>query len=88
MYVKKQTEMLVPLMKGRTTLFIGVPTYEENRPGHRPWAENIRTSIIGMQLALNDLGIRENRDIGIAIFAEWTTDENEWATLRDEWFGD
>ena len=78
MYVKKQTTILVPLLKNRTTLFIGVPTYEDNRFGHRPWAENIQTSIKGIQLGLRQLKMKECDDFGIAIFAEWTTDDNEW----------
>lgn len=87
MYVKKQVKTLVPLIGDETTLFIGVPTYENNRMGHRPWAENIEASITGIQHGLNDLGISQNKKIGISIFAEWTTEDDEWDYYRENWIG-
>ena len=85
MYVKKQTQKLVPLLRGKTTLFFGVPSYEDNRPGHRPWAENVRTGVRGVQLGLASVPAIAREDVGLAVFAAWTTDAREWSAFRRGW---
>lgn len=86
-YVSAQTKRLVPLLCGKTELLIGIPTYSENRPGHRPWAENIQTGIRGARLGLRGRDARSGCGAGISIFAEWATGPAEWETFRREWLG-
>lgn len=85
MYTAQQTKQLAPFLTPKATLLIGVPTYDDNRAGHRPWAENIGTAIRGVQLGLSQTDLKKIDNFGIAIFAEWTTDEKEWKTFRNEW---
>ena len=70
-----------------TTLFMGVPTYEEEHFGFHPSAENMRSGLrgIGIGLALN--GSPAGPEFGAAVYANWTTDEAEWAIWRRDWLG-
>ena len=70
-----------------TTLFMGVPTYEDEHFGFHPSAENMASGLrgIGIGLSLGDLPAEAN--FGAAIYAGWTTDADEWAVWRRDWLG-
>lgn len=51
---------------------MGVPTYEDDKPWHRPDAETLAAAIAGIDAATAE-------PHGMAIYASWTTDAAEWA---------
>ena len=65
-------------------LMVGVPTYDD-APRHRQDVENIASAVRGLSAAFNrsEIGI-ENFE-GIAIYAYWTTDPNEWKDFQSLW---
>lgn len=67
-------------------VMLGVPTYDD-APRHRKSAENIPSAVQGVSAALNrsDPGF-ENFE-GLALYAYWTTDENEWKDFQSLWLG-
>jgi hypothetical protein len=70
-----------------TRLFMGVPTYEDEHFGFHPTAENMQSGLrgIGIGLALGDPPAGES--FGAAVYANWTTDEAEWAIWQRDWLG-
>ena len=70
-----------------TVLFIGVPTYEEATAGFDPAVENMESTLIGIARTMPS--DRDSpRMFGLAIYANWTTDETEWAFWRRHWLGE
>lgn len=70
-----------------TTLFMGVPTYEDEHFGFHPAAENMQSGLRGIGIGLLFDGPPETANLGAAIYAGWTTDEEEWAVWRRDWLG-
>lgn len=70
-----------------TTLFMGVPTYEEEHFGFHPAAENMRSGLRGIGIGLALDGPDTGLEVGAAIYANWTTDEAEWSIWRRDWLG-
>lgn len=66
-------------------IMIGIPTYEAEPPGHDPTVENITSSVNGIQLGLINVGEDAQFIKGLAIYAEWETDEIEWAEFKTTW---
>lgn len=83
--VKWETKRLIPLSNPKLTVFIGIPTYEESSWGFHPKAENIRSGIRGIQKGLATFEKTALQNVGLAIYAEWTTDQAEWDTYREMW---
>ncbi|MFN7160461.1 MAG: hypothetical protein ACK4NC_02510 [Candidatus Gracilibacteria bacterium] len=89
-YVYIQTKNLINLLPQNTVVFMGVPTYEDKRDNFHPNAENIYSALFGIRKALQDMsksGILK-REIGVAIYAEWTTDDKEWQFFKKHWIGE
>ncbi|TAK60494.1 MAG: hypothetical protein EPO22_09225 [Dehalococcoidia bacterium] len=85
-YMAWQTVEVVRAVGARVTVFMGVPTYDDGAFWKfHPSAENMRSGIRGVRRGLDHLDDGETRNVGIAIFAEWTTDDAEWRTYSDEW---
>jgi hypothetical protein len=83
LYFAHQAERVVELAGDRAIVFIGVPTYDE---GVRfPWAENLRSAIRGARRGFGALDRPPAKPAGLAVFAEWTTDDQEWAHYRQAW---
>ncbi len=66
---------------------IGVPAYEDDEPWHRPGVETISHGIAGVRRGLARLDAVPATFTGIAVYASWTTDAEEWATFDREWRG-
>jgi hypothetical protein len=77
-----QTAHVLRMIGDRTTVFIGVPTYEQ---GPHLSGEDLRTAIRGAQRGLAGLRPPPSSPHGLAVFAEWTTTSREWAIWRQEW---
>ncbi len=83
--VALETRILIKSLPKDLTLFVGVPTYEDDNRGHHPEAENISSGIRGIQKGLS--WVQSSASLGISIYAEWVTDENEWSIYQREWLG-
>ena len=68
-----------------TQLFIGIPTYEAEPPGHDPAVENVASAIEGVKLGLAQAGEAAAYVEGLAIYAGWTTDDLEWLQFKSLW---
>jgi hypothetical protein len=67
------------------TVFVGVPTYEEDRLTFHPEAENVTSALRGIRQGLHDAPPEDPAAFGVAIYADWTTDASEWRHIRDSW---
>ncbi len=85
--VAYETWRLARIAGPDTTLFMGVPTYEERHWGFNPDAENMRSGLRGIRIGLHYAGTPAPGSFGAAVYAGWTTDEAEWATWRRDWLG-
>lgn len=63
-------------------ILLGVPTYDELTPLHNPKVENLENSLLGFRKAVTTLPIPTRALRGIAIYANWTTDMEEWMHIR------
>ena len=75
-YLTRQVRRLSLLLGPK--LVVGVPTYDDNAPYHNPKAENLDTALRSVKLGATDRG-----PAGVAIYAEWTTDSEEWRELKE-----
>lgn len=82
--VRAFAEALDPLGEG-TTLMMGIPTYDAEPPGHDPEVENIRTAVRGVLDGLRQAGGAARLVRGLAIYADWTTDDAEWQQFKTDW---
>lgn len=71
-----------------TTLFMGVPTYEDEHFGFHPAAENVTSALRGIGLGLSFGDPPAGPNFGAAVYAGWTTDEDEWTVWRRDWLGE
>jgi hypothetical protein len=77
-----ETSQVLQLIGDQTTVFIGVPTYEEH---FHFTGEDLRTAIRGTRRGIAQLRSRPRWPYGMALFAEWTTSGREWAIWREDW---
>ncbi len=85
--VRRETARILGAVGSTATVFFGIPTYDEASLTHHPRAENVESGIRGVQKGLGPFPAGEVRRVGVAIYAEWTTDEHEWAIYRRGWLG-
>lgn len=69
----------------RCRVLLGVPTYGRGMLSHNPWAENIRMALTGVRQGLADPRAHRDAFAGVAVFADYTTQPEEWATYRQLW---
>ncbi len=67
-------------------VLLGVPTYDD-APRHQQSAENIVSAVRGLSATLSGAGLRTGNFEGLALYAYWTTDENEWQAFQSLWLG-
>ena len=72
--------------RGRARALIGIPTYDGTGLMHRAAVENPENALVGTVAGLRGLGGGGTFE-GIALYAEWTTDEHEWSTYERLWRG-
>ncbi|MCB9452919.1 MAG: hypothetical protein H6672_15875 [Anaerolineaceae bacterium] len=84
-YQVKTFAEAVNLLDTGTTIFIGIPTYPAELPGHDPVVENIGSAIRGIRTGLQEAGDAAAAVRGVAIYADWTTDDTEWAQFKTLW---
>jgi hypothetical protein len=67
-------------------VLVGVPTYDETGLMHRGHVETPDHAIPGIVAGLRGLGPGGTFE-GVALYAEWTTDEAEWTVYERLWRG-
>ena len=65
-------------------MLMGVPTYEPFGFMHRRGVETPENALAGVVAGLRGLGAGGTFE-GVALYAEWTTDEAEWAAYERRW---
>jgi len=73
---------------GPTEILLGVPAYEDAGVGyHHPHVESLGHALSGINAGLTGLGSSTGGFAGIAVYADWTTTETEWAAFRRQFRG-
>lgn len=80
-FVARNTRLLARALPAGVELLVGVPSYADWNVGHWP-SENVDNALLGLRRGLADLRAAERGDVGWALFADWHTDDREWAALR------
>ena len=70
----------------RARVLVGIPTYDESGFMHRAGVETPENALLGVVAGLRGVGGGGTFE-GVAIYAEWTTDESEWRTYDRRWRG-
>jgi hypothetical protein len=70
----------------RARVLVGIPTYDESGLMHRAGVETPANALLGVVAGLRGVGGGGTFE-GVAIYAEWTTDESEWDTYDRLWRG-
>ena len=65
-------------------VLMGIPTYEPFGFMHRRGVETPENALVGVVAGLRGLGAGGTFE-GVALYAEWTTDEREWAAYERYW---
>jgi len=66
-------------------VLIGIPSYEEGSPASDPLVENVANGALGVRRGLEKEGTGNGAFTGVAVYANWVTDEKEWADFRHFW---
>lgn len=69
----------------RCRVLFGIPTYGAGGLSHHAPAENIRMALIGVREGLADAQADPSVVAGVALFADYTTQDSEWKTYQDWW---
>lgn len=86
-FVSHQTGLLADWACSITghELLIGIPSYEDVPVYSNPNVENIRTASLGVRSALEDRESPTPCLLGVSVYSNWVTDEEEWADFRRYW---
>lgn len=86
-FVKHQTHLLVhwACEQPDHQLLIGIPSYEDVPLYSNPEIENIPNAARAVRAALEELGPGRECFEGVAVYANWVTDEAEWGAYRKHW---
>ncbi len=68
-------------------VLIGIPSYEEGSPASDPLVENVANGALGVRRGLEKEGTGGGTFTGVAVYANWVTDDKEWADFRHFWMG-
>jgi hypothetical protein len=69
----------------RTRVLVGIPTYDETGLMHRKGVETVENALVGVVSGLR--GRTGGTFEGVALYAEWTTDPEDWAVYERVWRG-
>lgn len=69
----------------RCRVLLGLPTYGRGGPSHHAAAENLRLALKGVREGLADPRAEPAVFAGVAPFADYTTQTEEWETYRALW---
>jgi hypothetical protein len=69
----------------RTRVLVGIPTYDETGLMHRKGVETPENALVGVVSGLR--GRTGGTFEGVALYAEWTTDPEDWSVYERVWRG-
>jgi hypothetical protein len=72
----------------RGRVLLGLPTYGRGGLSHHAYAENLRLALKGVREGLADPRAGRSVFAGVAPFADYTTQPEEWATYRVLWLAE
>jgi hypothetical protein len=72
--------------RARARFLVGVPTYDETGIMHRGGVETTENALTGVVAGLRGMGGGGTFE-GVALYAEWTTDDAEWDAYDRIWRG-
>jgi len=72
--------------RSRARILMGIPTYDETSLMHRAGVETPENALLGAVAGLRGRG-RGGTFEGVALYAEWTTDEADWDVYERIWRG-
>jgi len=84
-YQVKTFALAIAELNTNTDLLIGIPTFDAEPPGHDPAIENIDSAVQGVNDGLKQAGTAASYVKGLAVYADWTTDDTEWADFQKAW---
>jgi phosphopantetheinyl transferase (holo-ACP synthase) len=85
-YASAASTRAVVRARSRARVLIGVPTYDHTGLMHREGVETPENALLGVVAGLRGLGEGGTFE-GVALYAEWTTDDAEWAAYERLWRG-
>jgi hypothetical protein len=68
----------------KARVLMGVPTYDSYGFMHRAGVETPENALVGIVAGLRGLGAGGTFE-GVALYAEWTTDDRDWAAYERYW---
>lgn len=80
-----ETNQIMNVVSDKVVVFMGVPSYEDERSTFNPKVENVESSLLGIRKGLVGASQEKLNRFGVGIYAEWTTDEKEWETYDRLW---
>lgn len=83
-YVRRITESALDAVPTNVALFIGVPAYQDEHPTHHRHAETVAAALRGIRLGLGDR-TPPRRDVGVAVYVDFTVTRADWATYHRDW---
>ncbi|MBW8483636.1 hypothetical protein [Actinomadura parmotrematis] len=81
LHYARHTAHVLRLIGDQVTVFMGVPTYRTSMA----WAEDLDGALRGVRRGADALERPPARPWGVGIYADWTTDPQEWARYRSTW---
>lgn len=81
--VARQARVALDTVPDTVDLLIGPPAYHDRTAQHDPAVETIDVAIRATRLALTDHPGRRN--VGVAIYADFTATDQDWATYQRDW---
>jgi hypothetical protein len=84
-YVRAITHQLLTAIPRGPTMLIGLPTYDVEGWGVFPHAETLQAGLRGVREGVAALPRAAAARVGVAIYAEWTTDGAQWQAFRRLW---
>ncbi|MCB9764124.1 MAG: hypothetical protein H6739_30415 [Alphaproteobacteria bacterium] len=82
-WTRALAETLPPPEAGGCTWRMGLPAYEDDEPWHHPDVETVDEAIRGVRAGLGPEP--PSNFLGVAVYASWTTDADEWAAYEQLW---
>jgi hypothetical protein len=65
---------------------VGIPTYKDTGLMHRKGVETPENALLGVVAGLRGRAVGGTFE-GVALYAEWTTDPEDWAVYERVWRG-
>lgn len=75
-------------LEGGAEILIGIPTYDDQGEIHFATVENIPSAVEGVLRGKQRAGEAAPAITGVALYAEWTTTEDEWRLFNQFWQDD